>query len=206
MYIPRSYREDDPAALQALMQEYNFATLVSQVEGQLFASHLPFLLDGARGAHGTLRGHMARANPQWHSFAAGAEVLVIFQGPHAYVSPSWYMEHPSVPTWNYAVVHAYGTPHLVDDAAALYRMLEATVQRHEAALADPWPLHPPGDYMRKMMQAIVGFEIPITRLEGKFKLSQNRAPQDQAQVVTALAGRGDPLSGEVARLMHQRQT
>jgi len=113
MYIPNSHRADDRAQLHGLMRQYNFATLVTQHEDAPFATHLPFLLDTERGAHGTLLAHLARANPQWRDFVAGREVLVIFQGPHAYISPSWYQVHPSVPTWNYAVVHAYGVPRII---------------------------------------------------------------------------------------------
>ena len=201
MYIPNSFREDDPALLHELMRQYNFAILVSQHEGAPFATHLPLLLDAQRGPHGTLLGHMARANPQWRDFAASGEALVIFQGPHAYVSPSWYEVAPSVPTWNYAIVHAYGTPRIIEDHARLHGMLEALVDTHESAFTRPWHMDLPGDYLDKMLRAIVGFEIEITRLEGKFKLSQNRSADDQRRVVAALAAGEDELGAGVARLM-----
>src|SRR5262249_1978020 len=190
MYIPNSNRVDDRTQLHALMRQYNFATLVTQHDGAPFATHLPFLLDSEHGPHGRLFAHMARANPQWHDFATGEQALVIFQGPHAYISPSWYQNHWSVPTWNYAVAHAYGVPRIVEDHATLYGMLEALVDTHEAAFAQPWRMDLPADYMDKMMGAVVGFEIEITRLEGKFKLSQNRSEQDQRQVAESL-GRSD---------------
>lgn len=201
MYIPSSNRADDRDQLHGLMREYNFATLVTQHDGAPFATHLPFMLDAERGPHGTLLAHMARANPQWRDFAAGGEALVIFQGPHAYISPSWYEVHPSVPTWNYAVVHAYGIPRPVEDHDTLYRMLEALVDTHEAGFAQPWRMELPDDYMDKMMRAVVGFEIEITRLEGKLKLSQNRSEHDQRRVAETLGASADPLSVDVAAMM-----
>ena len=200
MYIPPSNRADDRAQLHGLMREYNFATLVTQHQGAPFATHLPFMLDAERGPHGTLLAHLARANPQWRDFSS-SEALVIFQGPHAYISPSWYEVHPSVPTWNYAVVHAYGTPRPIEDRDTLYRMLEALVDTHEAGFAQPWRMELPDDYLDKMMRAVVGFEIEITRLEGKLKLSQNRSEHDQRRVVEMLGTSADPLSVDVAAMM-----
>jgi transcriptional regulator len=205
MYIPNSFRADDRAQLHALMRQYNFAILVTFHEGAPFATHLPFLLDGERGPHGTLLAHMARANPQWRDFAAGTEALVIFQGPHAYISPSWYEVHPSVPTWNYAAIHAYGIPRVVEDPTKLSQMLQALVDTHESAFAQPWRMELPGDYLDKMMRAVVGFEIAITRLEGKLKLSQNRSVSDQQRVTQALASSDDWLGIGVARMMEEIQ-
>jgi transcriptional regulator len=201
MYIPGSFRADDPALLHDLIRHYNFAALVTQHEGAPFATHLPFTLDTARGQHGTLLAHMARANSQWRDFADRREALVIFQGPHAYVSPSWYETTPSVPTWNYAVVHAYGVPRIIEDRDQLYIMLENLVDTHEAARTPPWRMRLPDDYVDRMMRAIVGFEIAITRLEGKLKLSQNRSESDQRRVMVELAASDDPLSVDVAEMM-----
>jgi transcriptional regulator len=201
MYLPNSFREDDPALLHDLMRRYNFAALVTQHEGAPFATHLPFLLDATRGPHGTLLAHMARANPQWRDFADGREALAIFQGPHAYVSPAWYEVTPSVPTWNYAVVHAYGVPRVIEDRDRLYALLERLVDTHEAARTPPWRMQLPGDYVDRMMRAIVGFEIEITRLEGKLKLSQNRMEGDRRRVAAELAASDDPLSVDVAEMM-----
>src|SRR5262245_9775346 len=145
MYIPNSFREDDQGELYALIRQYNFAILVTQHDGAPFATHAPFLLDAERGPHGTLLAHLARANPQWRDFDGEQEALVIFQGPHAYISPSWYEVAPSVPTWNYAAVHAYGRPRIVDDHARLYRFLEALVDTHESAFARPWAMQLPED-------------------------------------------------------------
>ena len=201
MYLPKSFHIEDRPELQAFMRAYNFASLVTQHAGAPFASHLPFMLDGERGPHGTLLAHMARANPQWRDFAAGGEVLVMFQGPHSYISPAWYETQPSVPTWNYAVVHAYGVARIVEDHATLHHMLEMLVDTHEAAFAQPWRMELPQDYLDKMIRAIVGFEIEITRLEGKLKLSQNRSEHDQQRVVAALGQSENPLERGVAALM-----
>ncbi len=186
MYIPKAFREDDISRLHTFMEAYSFATLVTQHESIPFATHLPFLLDPERGPNGILLAHMARANPQWHDFASAQEVLVIFQGPHTYISPSWYEVELSVPTWNYAVVHAYGLPHLIEDGEELYKLLKTLIQTHEANFEMPWPFQLPDDYLQKMMRGIVGFEIEITRLEGKFKLSQNRTETERENVIAAL--------------------
>ncbi len=207
MYIPKAFREDDTETLYTFMCNYNFATLVTTQNGVPLASHLPFLLDTERGSYGTLMAHMARANPQWQTFDSRQEALVIFQGPHAYISPSWYEDDVelSVPTWNYAVVHAYGTPHLIEDTARLYSILQATVQTFEGHFERPWEVQPLNGYMQNKMRGIVGFEISITRLEGKFKLSQNRSTNDQAQVADVLNSRSDALSTDVAQLMNKRR-
>jgi transcriptional regulator len=205
MYLPNSFREDDPALLHDLMRRYNFAILVTQHDGAPFATHLPVLLDAQRGPHGTLLAHMARANPQWRDFGAGREVLVIFQGPHAYVSPAWYEAMPSVPTWNYATVHAYGIPQVIEDHDRLRAMLETLVDTHEAARTPPWRMDLPADYLDRMLRAIVGFEIEITRLEGKLKLSQNRGEDDRRRVAAELALSSDALSMEVAEMMRARE-
>jgi transcriptional regulator len=201
VYIPKAFEETRPEALHALIQQNSFGILVSQENGELVASHLPFLFEPERGRHGTLMGHMARANPQWRSFRPGAEALAIFSGPHAYISPSWYEAELSVPTWNYAAVHAYGVPALVEDSTRLYRILDAMVQTYESSLSPPWALQLPDDYMARMMKGIVGFEIEITRIEGKLKLGQNRSLTDQARVVAALMELGDPSGLQLVELM-----
>jgi transcriptional regulator len=202
MYIPKYFREDDLNTLHNLMRGYSFATLITQHEGVPFATHLPFLLDTRRDPNGTLLAHMARANPQWHDFNSEQEVLVIFQGPHAYVSPSWYEVELSVPTWNYAVVHAYGIPRLLENDEELYNLLKILIEPHEAQFEPPWPFQLPDDYLRKMILGIVGFEIEITRLEGKFKMSQNRTASEREKVIAALQESPDTLA--VAELMKNR--
>ncbi len=201
MYIPKAFREDDINTLHAFIREYSFAALITQQDGVPFASHLPFLLDADRGPYGTLLAHMARANPQWRAFNKEQEVLVIFQGPHAYITPSWYEVELSVPTWNYAVVHAYGLPRLVEEKSELYDLLKILIQTHEAHFENPWPFQLPDDYVQKMMQGIVGFEIQITRLEGKFKLSQNRTASEREKVIDALQDSSDTLCTGIAQLM-----
>jgi transcriptional regulator len=199
MYIPKAFREEDLNTLYNLMQKYSFATLITQHGGVPFATHLPFILNTRRGPKGTLLAHMARANPQWHDFNNEQEVLVIFQGPHAYVSPSWYEVELSVPTWNYAVVHAYGIPRLIEDSEVLYKLLQILIKTHEARFERPWLFQLPHDYLQKMMRGIVGFEIEITRLEGKFKMSQNRTESERENVIAALQKSIDTLA--VAELM-----
>src|SRR5712691_2090561 len=177
MYVPEDFREDHPAAVHALIRAYGFATLVTVDGGVPFASHVPLLLDADRGPHGTLLGHVARGNPQWRHFGA-SPALAIFQGPHGYVSPSWYATAPAVPTWNYAAVHAVGVPHVLEDEAAVRALLARLVAVHEAPLPVPWTLALPADFEARMVRGIVAFEMPVDRLEGKRKLSQNRSGDD----------------------------
>src|SRR5690606_20020293 len=148
---------------------------------------------------GVLTAHLARANGQWKAFDGG-EALVIFQGAHAYISPAWYETHPSVPTWNYATVHVYGVPQIVDDAATIRRILGDLVENHERGRDPEWEMHVPDDYYAKMVQSIVVFELPISRIEGKFKLSQNRSEADQVSVIAHLSESGYPLDVETAKL------
>jgi transcriptional regulator len=191
MYNPKQFRTDDVVQMHGLMRQGNFAIMVTQHDGAPLASHLPFLLDEQRGKYGTLLAHLARPNPQWRDLAAGQEALVIFQGPHAYISPSWYGVAPSVPTWNYAAVHAYGVARIVEDADELRSMLGALVDQHESAFERPWLMDLPEDYMGRMLRGVVGVEIAITRLEGKLKMSQNRDADDRRRVVAALEAGGD---------------
>jgi transcriptional regulator len=203
VYVPRHFDASDPAACHALMRAESFATLVTtDGHGVPFATHVPFLLDPDRGPRGTLRAHMARANPHWQEFAAGREALVVFLGPHAYVSPGWYVQHPSVPTWNYVAVHAYGIPVVVDDPARVRAFLAELTETYEAGRPAPWSIDGlPADYLAGMQRGIVAFEIPISRLEGKAKLSQNRGAEDRARVEAALAATGDPWSRATAARM-----
>jgi transcriptional regulator len=202
MYVPKQFREDDIDVLQTLMREYSFATLVStQEDGVPTATPLPFVLEAQPAPYGTLKAHMALGNPQWRTFRPDQLVLVIFQGPHAYISPSWYETSLAVPTWNYATVHAYGYPRLIDDQAELLEQLQSLIGLHEASFAHPWPFDLPTDYLEQMMKGIVGFAIQITRLEGKFKMSQNRSATDRERVATELRASQDPMHCEVAALV-----
>jgi transcriptional regulator len=203
MYIPKHFQITDPAWCHALMRAQSFATMITADDaGAPFATHLPILVDPARGPFGTLRGHVARANPHWRYLAAGRPTLVIFSGAHAYVSPSWYATHPSVPTWNYVAVHATGTGALVEDATQVVTLLGDLVRTYESAGPTAWSMEGlAADYLAGMQRGIVAFEIPIARLEGKAKLSQNRDAVDQARTRDALAASDDPLARAVAALM-----
>ena len=203
MYIPEHFRESDQATLHAFVRAHSFATLVSNGADGMIATHLPLLLDVDRGPHGTLVGHLARANPHGAALAEGAETLAIFNGPHAYVSPQWYTTPMAVPTWNYAVVHAYGRPRLIEQDAALRDVLMRTVAEFEAAFAYQWQ-PPEGDFVDKLAKQVIGFEIAIERLEGKMKLSQNRPKADQAGTIAGLRATGEPDAVAVAELMARR--
>ena len=203
MYIPKQFQITDTAWCHALMRAQSFAVMITADDaGVPFATHLPILVDPARGPLGTLRGHVARANPHWSYLAAGRPTLVVFAGAHAYVSPSWYATHPSVPTWNYVAAHATGTGTLVEDPAQVTALLADLVRIHEGDGPAAWSMDGlPADYVAGMQRGIVAFEIPIERLEGKAKLSQNRDAVDQARTREALAASDDPLARAVAALM-----
>ncbi len=201
MYTPRSFRVEDLPALHALIREHSFGILVSQEGDRPLATHLPFMVDPDRGPNGTLLAHMARANPHWKGWSESTTVMAIFQGPHAYVSPAWYVDQETVPTWNYAVVHAYGTPRLIHDPVELRPMVEALVETHEPAAGKVWDRTLMESVMGVELQAIVGFEIPIDRIEGKFKFNQNRSREDQAGVAEALERSDDPVGRAVAAIM-----
>jgi transcriptional regulator len=197
MYLPKAFAVEEQQALFAWMEAHNFATLVTVEDGVPFATHLPLMLDRTRGAQGTLVAHLARANPQWKHFANGQAVLVIFQGPHAYVSPSWYTGDFAVPTWNYIAVHAYGTPCIVDDEATLRQMLTELVANHESPRPEPWGFDWTERHLN-LLKGIVAFTIEITRLEGKAKMSQNRSVADQLGVIHNLEQAADPVERQVA--------
>jgi transcriptional regulator len=186
MYVPPVFAARDTATLQGFIESYSFATLVSSGPDGMVASHVPVLLDRGRGPHGTLLVHLARANPHARAMD-GQEVLAIFLGPHGYVSPSWYETHPSVPTWNYAAVHAYGRARVVDDPARLEDIVQRLTAQYESGREQPWTTAGLSrDYMAGMLKGIVGFEIEIARIEGKHKLSQNRGAADRRNVIAAL--------------------
>jgi transcriptional regulator len=201
MYVPKAFAVDDLARLQDFMEEFNFATVVTQRDGELTASHIPFLLDRSVEPYGALRAHVAIRNPQLEDFRSGSQALVIFQGPHTYVSPSWYVKPENVPTWNYTVVHAYGAPKILD-RAAMVALLKGLVGKHERSFDKPWDFDPDDAWMQKQMPEIAGFEIQIEKLQGKFKLNQNRTAADRAGVVEALSSSEDPLQRAVASLMN----
>src|SRR5580698_4165670 len=187
MYSPKFNQVHDRALLLEAMRAYSFATLFGPASGELagagaMATHLPLIVKDA-GEHGILEGHFAKANPHWQALA-GRETLVVFAGPHSYVSPTLYTEFLSVPTWNYVAVHAYGTLALVEDDAAKEALLADLITAHEPSYLDHWHGMPEG-FRRTMLAGIVGFRIPIARIEGKFKLSQNRTPEERRNVHAA---------------------
>jgi transcriptional regulator len=202
MYTPKHFREDDLAVLHTFIRDYSFATLITtQEDGLPFATHLPFLLEGEPAPYGTLKAHMALGNPQWRTLQEGREVLVIFQGPHAYISPSWYETALSVPTWNYSAVHVTAKPRLITDPTDLYNHLKALIETHEAQFTDPWPFDLPQSYTDKMMKGVAYFELVITKLEGKFKMSQNRTESERERVSSELRASGDPMLSAVAEMV-----
>ena len=199
MYLPRHFEQHDPQALQALMREHPLAALVSTGAEGITADHLPLEFDARAGEHGTLFGHVARANPLWR-VAAGAPVLAVFGGPQAYVSPSWYPSkaatHKVVPTWNYTVVHAHGVLEAVEDSPWLRALVGRLTDHFEAPRPVPWSVgDAPADYVQQMLRAIVGIRIPLTRLVGKWKVSQNRSEADRLGVADGLGA--DPMAALV---------
>ena len=200
MYVPAHFDEGRPEALHRVIVDHPLGTLVSHGDGGLDANHIPFELDAARGPHGTLTGHVARANPLWQSVADGDAVLVIFHGPAAYVSPNWYPSkheaHRQVPTWNYIVVHAHGRVVVRDDERFVRGVVARLTRVHESAEPKPWKMgDSTPDFIDEMLGKIVGIEIEITRLVGKSKLSQNKEMRDRVGAVDGLTARGEaPLA------------
>lgn len=206
MYIPPHFEERDARRLLELMTRHAFATLVTVGEdGAPSATHLPFLVEQDVSGALRLRAHMALPNPQWRTFSAERDVLVIFQGPHAYVSPTWYTSTNQVPTWNYATVHVYGRPQVIDAGDEVLRILRETAARYEAGNERPWTLEQSQEYVNRLLGGIVAFELRVTRLEGKFKLSQNKGEADRKSVIAALER--SPFAGdtELAALMRARE-
>ena len=195
MYQPPHFREDRLQVQHALIREHPLGLLVTAGLGGLQANHIPFLIHASHSPHGMLRAHLARANPQLRELAAVDECLIVFQGPQIYISPSLYPtkhEHGKVvPTWNYITVHAWGRPQVIDDAAWLRRQVDDLTAHNESRRAAPWLVSDaPEDYVASQIKGIVGIEIPIARIEGKWKASQNRPAVDQAGVVAGLRGNG----------------
>lgn len=208
MYVPPHFNVADRQRLIALMQARSFAQLVTVADGEPFASHLPLLWEPEGGPPGSplgrLVGHMARANPQWRHFASGQNALAVFAGPHAYISPSWYDSKAQVPTWNYAAVHAYGAPRVVDDQAAVLALLQKLVGTYESGFDQPWRMDGlPEGHAERMSKAIVAFEMPIARLEGKWKLGQNKSAADRAGTAVALERLGGEDNLAIAALTRE---
>jgi transcriptional regulator len=202
-YIPPHFRVSDEHTLQEFMQTYDFATIVSSSPDGLVTSHVPVLLRFS-GSAPVIVGHMARANHHWQLMDGASPALAIFHGPHGYVSPSWYETAPAVPTWNYGVVHAHGLPAANEDGAFVRGVLEELVRRYEGHRPDGWrPESLPPDYYDRMRRAIVAFEMRVTRLEGKFKLGQNRSVEDRRRTIAALEKEGSPEAARLAEFMRR---
>ncbi|WP_280153241.1 FMN-binding negative transcriptional regulator [Piscinibacter sp. XHJ-5] len=205
MYTPTHFAETRPQVLHELMRAHPLGLLVTQdAGGGLDANPLPFILDADRGPHGTLRGHVARANPVWREARTDAETLIVFQGPQAYVSPSWYPSKAQggkvVPTWNYVIVQARGRLAPIDDPVWLRRLVGELTERHEAGRPAPWRVEDaPAEYTTALLRAIVGIEIEIHSLQGKWKVSQNRPAADRDGVVQGLAAEGGDQARAMAR-------
>jgi len=213
MYIPSSFAESQPDVIFDFIAAHSLGALVtSSASGELFATHLPWLVDRTRGEHGMLRGHIARANPHHRSFRGDEdrEALVIFSDNDAYIRPGWYAskaEHGRVvPTWNYVAVHAYGTLRFIDDPAILRELVESLTARHEGVRPEPWHVSDaPDEYVEKQLKAIVGVELAITRLEGKWKMSQNRPGADIDGVVRGLHQSSEPSERAVSEIVERRR-
>jgi len=208
MYVPTAFAEDDPNELAALMRAASFATLITSspdATGAPQATHLPLLLDVEGGAPARLLGHVAAANGHHQAFDGTREALAIFSGPHAYISPNWYETPNMVPTWNYAAVHAYGRPRVIEDADAVMALLARLSETYESEATGNWRLGAQDQQiMRGMLKGIVAFEMPIERIEGKWKMSQNRKPADALAAAEGLRDLGGPDADVVAGEMEKR--
>ena len=197
MYVPTHFSVADRKSLDRVIRDNPFGLLVGTADGAPLATHLPFLLDGDR-----LLGHFARGNPHWKAIDGATEMLAVFSGPHAYVSPRWYAPGPAVPTWNYVAVHVYGAPRIIDDTASVCALLDTLVGEYEAGA---WTLDgQDADYIDRMTRGIVAFEMPVTRIEGKFKLSQNRPAEDRRRVAAELAESHVAVERQLGQLMSDR--
>ena len=202
MYVPRHNQVDDRAVLLSYMRAYSFAALATSGAGGLMATHLPFVVE-EEGGRITLLAHMARANPQWRDFAAGPDALVIFMQPHAYVSPRLYDSRQNVPTWNYVAVHAYGRPVLIEEREAKLDLQRKLIRQHDAGyLAQMAEL--PDSYIDARLAAIVSFSLAVTRIEARYKLSQDKNPAERERIAREFEASGDGAAADAARLMREQ--
>src|SRR6185437_9901988 len=206
VYLPKVFAEHDAGLLHDLIDAHSFGMLIAPPgpDGMPMIAHLPFLLDRSRGPQGTLLAHVARANPVLRAVETGAPVVAVFRGPHGYISPNWYTSRDEVPTWNYAVVHAQGTPRLLDEPELLDALARLAAV-HERGQPDPWTLDDlTPETKGELLPAIAGFAVEITKLEGKLKLSQNRKPEDRDGAIRGLRERGAPDDVAMVALMTRR--
>ena len=204
MYIPTSFRVSDEGTMFSFIERYDFGTVVtSSPQDGLLATHVPLLVRHV-GERSVLLGHLARANEHWRYFDGKTPALVIFQGPHGYVSPSWYATTPAVPTWNYAVVHVYGRPLATEDRQVTSDVLEGLIHKYESHRPEPYRTEKlPKGFYEQMMNRIVAFEMPVDKIESKFKLGQNRSQEDREGTIKGLVAEGSPAAGELAALMRE---
>jgi transcriptional regulator len=205
MYTPPAFAITDDASIDAFMQRYDFATLVSLPVSGLVVTHVPVIV--RRGASGlVISGHMARGNSHGNCMDGSVDGLAIFSGPHGYISPTWYVHAPAVPTWNYSVVHAHGTPVVRDDRVFVETVVNQLAARYESHRPRPWRLaDQPGEFVTKMLASIVGFEMTVTRVEAKFKLGQNRQAEDRAGAIAGLDREGSAEAAALAQFMRERR-
>jgi transcriptional regulator len=202
MYLPQLFNESSLAKLQDFVDTYDFGILFCHGAGSTEIVHMPFVLDRADGQTGALAGHVAKANPVWRLFDGATKVTVVFQGPHGYISPAWYVSHDMVPTWNYATVHVNGKPRLIAEHE-LTALLEALVKKHEGPDTTAWSIGKVREEtLETLKKEIVGFKIPIDKIAGKFKLGQNRVTEDRRGAINGLRKRRAPLDASLADLMH----
>ena len=209
MYTPRHFKQEDRAAIHDMLARIGFVSLVTSTASGLVATQAPVLLDPDEGEHGTLRGHIARANEQWKRALPEHEGLAIFAGPNGYVSPQWYAakrEHGRVvPTWNYVALHVYGRVRFSEDRDLLLNIVTRLTEKHEGKFEHPWKVSDaPADYIEGMLRAIIAFEMPISRIEGSWKLSQNRSEADRIGAMEGLKALGNEVSGEMAKTFPRR--
>lgn len=203
MYVPRINQMEDRAALIGYMRAYSFAALASAGPAGLMATHLPFVIEEQDGQI-TLLAHMAKANPQWRDFAAGAEAMAIFMQPHAYVSPRLYDSRQNVPTWNYVAVHAYGRPVLIEERAAKIELQKKLIRQYDAAYLEQMD-QLPASYLDAKLAAIVSFSLAVTRIDARYKLSQDKNPAERERIARELESGGDSVAAETARLMREQK-
>jgi transcriptional regulator len=201
MFVPESFKVDDQEKIEAFLERYDFATMVSSPDSGMIATHVPVVVRRGPAGRLALAGHVARANSHWRLMNGAAESLAIFHGPHGYVSPTWYASGPAVPTWNYATVHAYGRPRAIYDVAFTQDLLRELVLRHEKG-PDAWRVESlPPHFSEGLLSAIVAFEMPVDRLEAKFKLGQNGSAEDRAGTITGLERDPSPEAVALAAFM-----